>query len=378
MNEIIIRKRKSASFNRNVFEPIFLILFMDGSNSKVNNKIKKFTIKLEGSIVKEHKVDVIALGWFLLNFQSLIDSFLELQYTKKELKKKSIRQISRLYFRGISEGSAILGLETSPQMVLSQVYSVEKAYNEFLDITKKINEDPDMARTDLSQKFINISDRIRVEQKMYEIFTDKYTTGFGSNGKYIYPKQSMRETIEEWVDEDSRKGTEEIKGAMIRLKLDAPGYFSIISQDNKDIIKCKYRNELLEKIIDLVDKPVIIRGVVKRGVRKLEMKELLDLNPWEFEEVNKIGKFKLKNDLKLKVDYDDDLWCLEAIELNSVGSGYSYNDAIKSLEENILDNIYILAHKFKDSELSKKDKEVKQKLLQYISSKDIEGLDWED
>ena len=370
--------KQLGSSDRNVFEPIFRILFMDSSDSKITNKAKKFTIRLDGNIVKEHKVDVIALGWFLLNFQSLIDSFLELQYTKKELKKKSVRQISRLYFKGISEGSAILGLETSPQIVLSQVDSVEKAYNEFLDITKKINNEPDAARTDLSQKFVHIPDRIRVEQKMYEIFTDKYTTGFGSDGKYIYPKQSMRETIEGWVDEDSRKGTEEIKGAMIRLKLDAPGYFSIISQDNKDIIKCKYSNDLLEKIIDLVDKPVIIRGVVKRGVRKLEMKELLDLNPWKFEEVNKIGKFRLKNDLKLKVDYEDDLWCLEALELNSVGSGYSYNDAIKSLEENIIDNVYILTYKFKDSELSKKDKEVKQKLLQYISSKDIEGLSWED
>lgn len=370
--------KQLGSYDRNVFEPIFRILFMDSSDSKITNKAKKFTIRLDGNIVKEHKVDVIALGWFLLNFQSLIDSFLELQYTKKELKKKSVRQISRLYFKGISEGSAILGLETSPQMVLSQVDSVEKAYNEFLDITKKINDEPDAARTDLSQKFVHIPDRIRVEQKMYEIFTDKYTTGFGSDGKYIYPKQSMRETIEGWVDEDSRKGTEEIKGAMIRLKLDAPGYFSIISQDNKDIIKCKYSNDLLEKIIDLVDKPVIIRGVVKRGVRKLEMKELLDLNPWKFEEVNKIGKFRLKNDLKLKVDYEDDLWCLEALELNSVGSGYSYNDAIKSLEENIIDNVYVLTYKFKDSELSKKDKEVKQKLLQYISSKDIEGLSWED
>lgn len=370
--------KQLGSYDRNVFEPIFRILFMDSSDSKITNKAKKFTIRLDGNIVKEHKVDVIALGWFLLNFQSLIDSFLELQYTKKELKKKSVRQISRLYFKGISEGSAILGLETSPQMVLSQVDSVEKAYNEFLDITKKINDEPDAARTDLSQKFVHIPDRIRVEQKMYEIFTDKYTTGFGSDGKYIYPKQSMRETIEGWVDEDSRKGTEEIKGAMIRLKLDAPGYFSIISQDNKDIIKCKYSNDLLEKIIDLVDKPVIIRGVVKRGVRKLEMKELLDLNPWKFEEVNKIGKFRLKNDLKLKVDYEDDLWCLEALELNSVGSGYSYNDAIKSLEENIIDNVYVLTYKFKDSELSKKDKDVKQKLLQYISSKDIEGLSWED
>lgn len=370
--------KQLGSSDRNVFEPIFRILFMDSSDSKITNKAKKFTIRLDGNIVKEHKVDVIALGWFLLNFQSLIDSFLELQYTKKELKKKSVRQISRLYFKGISEGSAILGLETSPQMVLSQVDSVEKAYNEFLDITKKINDEPDAARTDLSQKFVHIPDRIRVEQKMYEIFTDKYTTGFGSDGKYIYPKQSMRETIEGWVDEDSRKGTEEIKGAMIRLKLDAPGYFSIISQDNKDIIKCKYSNDLLEKIIDLVDKPVIIRGVVKRGVRKLEMKELLDLNPWRFEEVNKIGKFRLKNDLKLKVDYEDDLWCLEALELNSVGSGYSYNDAIKSLEENIIDNVYVLTYKFKDSELSKKDKEVKQKLLQYISSKDIGGLSWED
>ena len=370
--------KQLGSSDRNVFEPIFRILFMDSSDSKITNKAKKFTIRLDGNIVKEHKVDVIALGWFLLNFQSLIDSFLELQDTKKELKKKSVRQISRLYFKGISEGSAILGLETSPQIVLSQVDSVEKAYNEFLDITKKINNEPDAARTDLSQKFVHIPDRIRVEQKMYEIFTDKYTTGFGSDGKYIYPKQSMRETIEGWVDEDSRKGTEEIKGAMIRLKLDAPGYFSIISQDNKDIIKCKYSNDLLEKIIDLVDKPVIIRGVVKRGVRKLEMKELLDLNPWKFEEVNKIGKFRLKNDLKLKVDYEDDLWCLEALELNSVGSGYSYNDAIKSLEENIIDNVYILTYKFKDSELSKKDKEVKQKLLQYISSKDIEGLSWED
>lgn len=370
--------KQLGSSDRNVFEPIFRILFMDSSDSKITNKAKKFTIRLDGNIVKEHKVDVIALGWFLLNFQSLIDSFLELQYTKKELKKKSVRQISRLYFKGISEGSAILGLETSPQMVLSQVDSVEKAYNEFLDITKKINDEPDAARTDLSQKFVHIPDRIRVEQKMYEIFTDKYTTGFGSDGKYIYPKQSMRETIEGWVDEDSRKGTEEIKGAMIRLKLDAPGYFSIISQDNKDIIKCKYSNDLLEKIIDLVDKPVIIRGVVKRGVRKLEMKELLDLNPWRFEEVNKIGKFRLKNDLKLKVDYEDGLWCLEALELNSVGSGYSYNDAIKSLEENIIDNVYVLTYKFKDSELSKKDKEVKQKLLQYISSKDIGGLSWED
>jgi hypothetical protein len=364
--------------NRKVFKCVFKILFMDSSDSKISGRTKKFTIRLDGDIVKDHKVDVLALGWFLLNFQALIDNFLELQYTKQELEKKSVRQISRLYFKGIDDGSAILGLETSPQMILSQVNSVEKAYTEFLDVTKRINDDPDSARNDLSQKFIHIPDRIRVEQKMYEIFTDKYKIGFKVDGGYLYPKQSMREVIEEWMEEDSRKGTEEIKGAMIRLKLDAPGYFSIISQDNKDIIKCKYKDELLEKIIGLVDKPVIIRGVVKRGVRKLEMKELLDLKPWEFEEVNKIGKFRLKNDLKLKVDYDDDLWCLEASELNSIGTGYNYNDAIKSLEENIIDNLYILTHKFKDIELSKKDKEVKQKLLQYISTKEIEVLNWED
>lgn len=365
-------------------QDLLIGIFLLGASVRQSKSTQKspsnlIHVRLEGEkVIKDSKMDITELGNFLLNFQSTINSFLEVKPNKNKIINKGIKEMTKLYLKGLSPGSVILNMETSPQSSIGGQNYIGKAYSELVGLASKINNNPALARKELASRFINSSDRLRVETRIQQLYTQNYRVGFEVNTGYLYAKQQRYDVIGKWIEEDSAKGIEEIRGIIYRIRMDRPYYFTVITQKGNQVVQCDYNKELEESVIGLIAKPVIVSGIMQRKVRKLELKDLITVKPWSKEEVNSIGNFRLNRPLELDIDYEDEMYCLKSNELNSVGCGYNYHSALKSLEEDIKDNLYVLTELNKDANLSKKERELRDNLFRYINNQDIRGIKWED
>lgn len=332
------------------------------ATSSVGNKI---VVRLAGSIVQNSKVDAGELGKFLISFQGLIEDFAKLSQNK--LSNKEIKTTSKIYLKKIKKGSAILDFEGSGQKYIGGENPVIEAYGKVVSSVDKINDSPNEARQNLNNEFILPKLRMQTEQRLAEIFTDKYQVGLGIDGKYLYPKSSKRELIQKWVDEDSKMGVSEIQGVMTRLKTDRPQFFTIISATGQKV-KCFYEKSEEVKVMGLLKKPISVKGTVIGKIKAMRIKELLGIKSWDYTELSEVGKLKFKSPLKANVLFEDDVWCLNLESLNCSGCGDNYEEALKRLEVSIKDKIESYVKNFKETQLTDKAKSLRKKLSEIVIS----------
>ncbi|MCL5105933.1 MAG: hypothetical protein M1331_00850 [Candidatus Marsarchaeota archaeon] len=310
-----------------------------------SNKIK---IKLAGNIVRGHTVNIGELGKFLSNFQDLIESFIFIQQPNAK-SAKNIKRISKIYLKEITEGSAVLNLE-SGQDNLQGKNPVMSAYNEAVSTVKIINNNPIEARANLNNQFILPNLRLKTEIKLDNLFTNKYEIGLWFDGGFIKPKSSMRQHISNWISIDSEIGTPQINGVLTGIETHEPHYFTIMTIAGQKI-KCFYEKSIEDKLIDnYLKKPITIKGIF--------------VGMWPYSQVSAVGKFKFKNPLKLDITFEDDVWCLKLDSLNCSGCGYNYNEALKNLEISIKEKIKAYFEKFKESELTEKAKILRKNIAE--------------
>lgn len=323
---------------------------------------KIIKIKLAGSIVQDHKVDIGELGRFLTNFQDLIESFMLVQHPDVKL-AKDLKASSKIYLKRITKGSAILNLQGSGQKALLGGNPVMEAYGAAVSMVHGININPVAARVDLNNQFVLPNLRLKTEIKLNTMFTGRYEIGFGFDSRFIKPKSSMGSHISKWINEDIKKGTSEIQGVMTGIEVDEPHYLTITTAAGQKI-KCLYDKSEEDKIInDYLKKPITIKGAITGGIKSVRVKEILDIKSWTYSLLSEVGKFRFKNPIKLSVDFeDDDVWCLKIESLNCYGCGYSYKEALKNLEISISEKIEDYVMKFKESELTEKAKVLRKNL----------------
>ncbi len=322
-------------------------------------KRQQITIKLEGEHIKDHTIDVEELGHFLINLQGLFT-----EYSKISIEKS----YSILYLKEIREGSVELVLEGTPQYDLEKNNIFEKNYKEIINTIKKINEDPSTARIELSNSFKDVVSRFRVESKLKNVFTNALSVGLSNFEEgYTYLNPERKNIIEEWIEEDYRRGVQSKKGIIVRIKGDTPAkYFTIIT-DEGDSIKCYYKDEFENRIIDYFKKqPVKIEGDVGHKMKISEIREIFDIKPWNEVTFEKIGGYTLNYPLSINVTYDDDVWCLQSEEVNTVGCGLSYKEALKDFEKTFKEVVEIYTKEFTKEELDDKAKELRNTLLKIL------------
>jgi hypothetical protein len=333
----------------------------------------KIIVKLESNNIIKGKVDAASLGNFLIYFQMLLDKIL---FTKIDKKKIIPRDISRLYLKEIKEGSLDLIFEPSPQTTIDNVHLLESSYNELINLSEDLTQSPENARIRILKYVEDPKLRLSLEVSLKNLLESDFNISFYKikSESLVRLDSSKIEYIKQWINEDQKTGAIKLKGVIVRIKGDEPERSFTVLDENNKIIKCFYKSDLEKNVVEYFKIPVEISGIAYRKVRGTSIDEILDIKPWKFEETNKLYTLKLKDNVKINIDFEEDIWCLSISELSVNGCGYTYKEALKDLEENIINSFEIYVKKFDENSLSEDAKKLRNNLIKFVGLDNYENL----
>jgi hypothetical protein len=180
--------------------------------------------------------------------------------------------------------------------------------------------------------------------------------------------------IKKLIKKYTSQATVEKIGIIVQQNGEPPRFFTV-KTENGDQIKCFYSPEMDSFIHELYKNPVLVKGIITRGIHKKEMKEIFDLKRFTNKTETIIGEFKLKIPLKIDISYDKEkeLWSLSNTSISVFGHGEHLIDAEFSFAD-AFERLIIGFLLFDDSELSPKSKEIKDEIRKYVNIEDYSYL----
>ncbi len=328
-------------------------------------------VKLQGAKIIDGRIEAHSLGNFLLNFQSTVDRIYQRNLSKTKIKK----EMTKMYLKKISPGSAILAFESGSQKTLEPVSNLMKAYNELKHLFQVIDRSPEEGRKELIQSFEDTVSRLRIELGLRSIVEDPFDiTLYDGTGSEVKVNKDRLEYVYKWIEEDQKEMPQSIKGVIIRIKGDEPERTFTIMDENGKLVTCAYKEELEGNVISEFKSPVEIYGILKKKPRTPKVKEIIDLKPLSFLVSNEIASLRLNNSVEINVEYDDEIWCLNVPPLNANGCGYTLNRALEDLKESILGAYEIYVKDRREEELSEKAIELRKRLLSLVGDDNYENV----
>ncbi len=331
----------------------------------------EIVVRLQGTKIIDGRVEAYSLGNFLLNFQSTVDRI----YQKNLGKTKIQRESTKMYLKSISKGSAILAFESGHQMPLATVSNLRKSYDELKHLFQIIDASPEEGRKELIQSYENIISRLRLELGLKSIVENPFDiTLYDGTSNEVKVNKERLNYVYKWIEEDQKEMPKSIKGVIVRIKGDEPERTFTIMDENGRLITCGYKEELEGNVVSEFKSPVEIYGILKRKPKTPRVKEVLDLKPLKSLNTNEIASLKLNNYVEVRVEYDDEIWCLNISQLNANGCGYTLNGALEDLKESILGAYEIYIKDRKEEELSVKSMELRNRLLSLVGEENYENV----
>ncbi len=325
----------------------------------------RIRVKLDGKKVADGSIDSRALGWFLLNIQTLLD---KLSIKDSVKRTRVVKETVRLYLKEINKGSADLVFQGGPQTTLDDANLMNAGYAKLLGFARAVASDTRKAREMMITDIPNPISRLRVETSLRSIRDDGLDVTFYEQDG-IQPlalRKDRLKVVDDWIREDEKIGTTEIRGAIVRLKADEPSrYFSIIDEKGK-ILKCRYQPEFESRILDLFKSPVRISGVVERRPKVSQISELIDISAWTTASLDRVGTHRLHAPLTCDIEVEDDVWFLSNSDLSIHGTGFTFVEARKDFEEDFDFAVEFYLRKKGEGELSSDAKLLRAKLRRYV------------
>lgn len=176
--------------------------------------------------------------------------------------------------------------------------------------------------------------------------------------------------INNWLSGDYAQSSSTIRGVISAWKgYGDKRYFTVRTDENK-IVKCYYEAEA-EPILSQHFKKqlIIIKGLLGHNVKGLNIEKIDKLESWEKSEFNSIGKFKFRKPLQFTMGFEDDMWLLQSKELDTIGEGKSYSNALDNFEENLSDAIDLYVKKGNLNKMNNKAKELQSNLQTLVISR---------
>ena len=330
-------------------------------------------LKLEGERISDGSIDARALGGFLLNFQSLLDKLSQKIVTGKP---RTARETTRAYLKEIRKGSVELIFNGGPQISIDETGILKQSYGKILAFAEAISISQNDARNLLLKELTEPIPRLKVETGLRNIRdVELSVTFFGWDNSTAIPlDRNKMKVIDDWIKEDEKYGTREVRGAIVRLKADEPNRYFSISDEKGKMCRCHYPPELEDRIIDLFKKPVKVRGVIERKVRTPEISDVIDIMAWDSLEIEHTESFKLRKTISCKISFDEDLWALSNDDLSIHGIGFTFEEALRDFEEDLEGAIELYVHRFSINELSRDALDLREKLLSYIGEAQPENI----
>ena len=330
------------------------------------NESNEIKVKLEGSKIYPGKIDARALGSFLIDFQSVIDKMMP----KTSSKDKFTREQSKLFLVRIDKGSVELIFEPSSQTTLDEINIVSDAYHKFKELSGKINVFPEEARNQIKTTLVDPSDRLKLEFSLKNLMQSEFTISlYDRDDNPVKLDQSKLSKLQDWIAEDSKIGHKEIRGVILRIKGDEPGRYFTVQAEDGSIVKCYYETEAELKVWEFFKKPVTVVGIAEKKIKSSNLKEILDIQPFEHFQTKRVGALTLNAEVGCRITFDDDVWCLGIDELGAYACGNTYNMTIKQLESNIRDIYELYLKEIPADKMSESARVLKDNLQRILGEK---------
>lgn len=338
---------------------------------------EKIRLDLKGEGITSRDISVDLLARILLAASGF--------YKKAGLiVKKPINQRQRKLFNKLTDlkvtkvqyGSLILELETPPEPDLAPFLDLES--NPFtlqvIQLQKQILqviEHPDNKEALLRFSLLipDVNQQIEILRELKRLWptTDEYIYRVSNQIEARFEKilrPSKHERIDTWLESRLLEISEQVIGALTRIRMDKPSRFYIKDSANSGV-SADLTKDIEDTVLDNINKPVMLRGIIEAKKGRRKCKEILSLEP--VEEIKFIKKdFPfLKVDLEFFLTYDTDNATFEATneDLSITLIGESLDDLKEKFELHfeflILDRLFE-----EDEKLIPKLREVKQYLHQ--------------
>jgi hypothetical protein len=349
-----------------------LLYFNHGGGDVVVKKEEeneKIWIYFKGEGVKSGKIDVSLLGEFILNFQKLIIHYGSVNGVKPEYLKLGVA--------GLYDGSVHVSLEELGTYLMGT--PLENILNEIIYLTSKANSPEDVKKR-LNRTFENNIDKILYALRRLKGLWAPTNTLIGVRKskqrpdpeKYIIFSYKNKEYIESALYDYMKEYSQEIKGVIVEIKGHGKTRNFKIKSSDGSIITCNYdpkKSPEFEEIAYLnYKKPVSVMGQLSQKGKSKVVNEIYSITPLKETIIeNEFAGIKLLKPIKLHVEYDkdDEIWCIRNDELNIIGCGMTYDDALEDLKI-VFESVCSEYTHCPDEQLTEDAILLKNKLLKYV------------
>src|SRR5271157_104494 len=271
----------------------------------------------------------------------------------------------RLMFNQLLDGSRTLELEptasTQAELFEAGGYA-DPVVTAFSGYFETLNTDDEAAARDgINTELKNPEDKTILLSRAWglwarEEFGVEIITGeTKETGEVLALKESCRPRIKRLLEEENRRLPAEIEGVITRLRLDGKPSYGIKTIDGK-IIKSTLPSEDRERIIELLESPVRIRGTIQGKRGSLELKKIDEILPIDVKTYSTLGEFPFPKPLELDFSFEDDFFILKNESLGIRAWGTTKIE----LERSLLEELLYLKEAFVDESDSKLSLDAKQ------------------
>lgn len=338
------------------------------------SKLNKVWILIEGGIVEDGRIEIQHFNKITKGLQQIVNLLQETKYPN--INKEDFK----LYMGTSILNSYLVDIEPPSQVDL---FTGEPIFNSIgvniRVLSESLNESEQKFTDTLENLFLDNIDRIRFLNNFLDVLSQRdYRVNVGFSpirpDSYFALPPYHDVFIKKLIKKYTSQATVEKIGIIVQQNGEPPRFFTV-KTENGDQIKCFYPSEMDSFIHELYKNPILVKGIVSKGIQKKEMKEIFDLKRFTNKTVTIIGEFKLKIPLKIEVSYDKEkeLWRLSNTDIAVFGHGGNLADAEISFSD-AFERLIIGFLLFNNSELSQKSKEIKDKIRKYVDIEDYSYL----
>jgi len=331
-------------------------------------------MEIAGENIGVKEVPAEVLGNYLVKTQLLFNNVAQsiLPKPKGRVKQNEYKRNLMLIFTEFKGGSAVCKLQTSAQMTLEERPYMEPVVTKFFETISAVKDEKE---EDGLRKIVNSfpdkDQRIRILGNLKNLWPLKevrvdYKAKFQQDTVFKERLEiPFQPRIPRWLNAELKKVSERLVGVITRLRIDGPSPYFYIQEVGSTGVRCSLDDELEEKVISNVKRPVYIDGIFEKRqtqrvaveIRDLDILENIIMLPSEFGFLSK--------QVDLDLDYDGDFYVASLPELELT----LYSETYQGLKDEFeIEMGYLIDHILTtpDGQLSERMKQVKNNLPDYI------------
>jgi hypothetical protein len=333
----------------------------------------KIWLKVSGGIVKDGQIEVNHYAIFLQNLQKAVNCLREVKYPKvkeayfklyagKVYKSSHLTPIGTIHQTTFDDSPIFNEINRDIEILIE---SLIEGNTEFIETLSTSIEDPGE-----KLKFLKSLKKL-LSKKDYNIFV-----GFSPQKprRFIRIPSDRENFVDDLIKEYTSQALFETFGVITRHKGDEPRNFVVTTVGGEKIV-CHYSEEMESYVHEHWKDPIFIKGIMSKSIRKNEMDEIINIQPFKKISKTNIGDFHLLRPLDIDVSYDksENVWVLSNETITVFGRGKTLNKA-DEVFSNAFERLVVGLLAFKDENLSKKSQHIKEFLKIYLNINDYSYL----